>query len=378
MSTVFAGEQHLRLALAYEDEQGAFRMTRFADSIHVRPAVVHRPGRMQPVVGSLDMWTLSVKIHASQTILGLASVFSLHLKEVLMQSQEWQCVSVVTNDADEPLGKTRVSEEEVASTPLDAMVQPGGVVVSLRLRRKPATAETVGQPAAGALRLMLLWELRSAHACPHVGLFRCQGLRPLELVRDCAVRMRLEAEGAAGGAEPHLLMEDGDGGGYRDVRVVLRLLNGGAHAVSLYVECGDVTLQDGDDGGAPGRVRTVNMSTHALPQAMRHVWLGPVRRHVKRLEPLAEVELSARLRILGHGPAVVQDYVCSWQAVEAADVQGVVVGEALQFVVLPHQEASSGGLRVQSATERVQLKPSDGQKELDEAGLTNDASRTQT
>eukprot|EP00892_Ulva_mutabilis_P007845 jgi/Ulvmu1/5432/UM022_0227.1 len=342
-----SGEQHLRIALAYEDEHGAFRMTRFADSVHVRPAVVHRPGRMQPVVGSLDLWTLSVKIHASQTILGLASVFSLHLKEAMMQSQEWQCASVVANDAEKPLGETCMSEDEIASTPLDAMVQPGGIVLSMRLRRKPASPETAGQPSAGTLRLMVLWELRSSHACPHVGLFRCQGLRPLELVRDCAVRMRLEAEGIAGDSGPLLLQGDDEASGHRDVPVVLRLLNGGAHTVSVCVECGDVSLQEGETGG-PGQVRATNRSTHALAQATRHMWLGPVRRYVKRLEPLGEVELPACVRVLGYGPAIVQDYVCSWQAVEVADLQGVVVGEPLQVVVLPCEHLSRGKASVES------------------------------
>lgn len=333
--------QHLRLALAYEDDQGAFRMTCFADSVQVRPAVVHRPGRMQPVAGSLDLWTLSVKIHASQTLLGLSSVFTLHLKEVMMQCQEWQCVYAVANDAEQPLGKPSMSDEHVASAPLDAVVQPGGVAVALRLRRKPAPSEAAGQPGAGSLRLMMLWELRSAHACPHVGLFRCQGLRPLELVRDCAIRMQLEAGGKLGGTEPHILTGDDDGGGHRDVPVVMHLLNGGAHAVSLCVECGDVALQE-REGGAHGHVQGSTGSTHALSQAMRHMWLGPVRRHVKRLEPLEEVALPACVRVLGYGPTVVQDYICTWQAVEAPDVQGVVVGEAQHFVVLPHLSTSSG------------------------------------
>lgn len=328
------GEQHLRLLLAYEDDQGAFRMTSWQDSVHVRPAVVHRPGRMQPVVGTMDQWTLSVKVHASQTILGLASVFTLHLKEVMMQSQEWQCISAVANDEEEPLGRTTASSDEVESTPLDAVVQAGGVSVSLRLRRKSLAADGAALPVTDQLRVLMLWELRSAHACPHVGLFRCHGLRPLELVRDCAVRMRVEADGTATGGEAVILHGSDDGAGYRDVPVVLRLQNGGATAVSLCVECGDVTLQEGEVGPAHAGQAGAE-SVYALQQAMRHVWLGPMRRHVERLEPLDEITFHACVRLLGNGPAVVQDYVCTWEAVESPAVRGVVVGEPLQFVVLP-------------------------------------------
>lgn len=332
-----AGEQYLRLMLAYEDDQGAFRMTTFADSVHVRPAVVHRPGRMQPVFGSLDLWTLSVKVHASQTILGLSSVFTLHLKDVMLQSQEWECVAAMANDEDQPLGETTVRVDGVESTPLDAVVQPGGVCVSLRLRRKPAPDEANASPKADQLRLLIQWELRSAHACPHVGLFRCQGLRPLELVRDCAVRMRVEADGIAPGMEAVVLDSSDDGGGHRDVPVVLRLYNGGACAVSLCIECGDVALQKRECGGELVG-QGGSGSTHALQQAMRHLWLGPMRRHIKRLGPLEELTLHACVRLLGYGPAVVQDYICTWEAPGSSGVRGVVVGEALQFVVLPQEE----------------------------------------
>lgn len=336
----YVGEQHLRLLLAYEDDQGAFRMTSCADSVHVRPAVVHRPGRMQPVVGSMDLWTLSVKVHASQTILGLASVFTLHLKEVMMQSQEWQCISAVANDEDEPLGRTTASSDEVESTPLDAVVQPGGVSVSLRLRRKSTADGGAAPPVAEQLRVLILWELRSAHACPHVGLFRCHGLRPLELVRDCAVRMRVEADGTAAGGDAVILHSADDGGGHRDVPVVLRLQNGGATAVSLCVECGDVARQQGEVGEAHAG-QAGGGSIHALQQARRHVWFGPMRRHVKQLEPLDEITFHACVRLLGDGPAVVQDYVCTWEAVESPALRGVVVGEPLQFVVLPHSSGSN-------------------------------------
>lgn len=367
----------MRLVLAYEDDSGSFRVTRFETTVTAQAVLVCRNVRMLPVAGSLTDWRLAVTIAGSRHASTMSKLFTLSMKEVLLQTNRWEVVQtgpdVFYTSADGGAGfsdvKRSVGDAAVASKQVDHVLCEGETfepfTAEMIVRRKEdGDAPEPSKPQYGAAAkdmfdVIVMWNMQGPQASPRVGSSRLPAVQPLDLIQSTAVRLVAEVkrcEGVDDVAVATAGKQTAGGGlvllkapqgplGHTDVEIMIRIRNNGTRAMTLCVECGDLvpqgrrevaerstSLQSSRSGIAAGALV-------ALPQSSRHQWLGPVRRHVQELKPMAECEMPAHVRLLGCGPFSVQDYVCTWRGVKGGLANRATQGPVLAFMVEPKQEA---------------------------------------
>jgi hypothetical protein len=366
----------VRLLLSYEDDNGSFRVTRFEMDVACKPVITCRNVRMLPVAGSLTDWRLAVTVAGSQHADTLSKIFTLHMKELLLQTNSWEVVQSGSDTsqigaADEGNGfsdvRGRLGDAVVASKPVHKALCEGDssepLTVEMVVRRKePVNANVESMRAQrraeekDVFNVFVVWDMQGSQAGPRVGLSALPGVRPLELIQDTAVRLVAEVRGCEGVDDFAEEKRRGPGGlmvlnaaqgplGHTDVQLVVKLRNNSNHSVTLCVEFGDLVPQ----GRRTTAERAGSISSHrsglaagalvALPQSPRHHWLGAVRRHVQELKSVSECEVPARVRLLGCGPFSVQDYVCTWRVTTGPIVNRTTQGPVLAFMVGPEQKA---------------------------------------
>lgn len=367
----------MRIVLGYEDESGSFRLTRFEMTVTVQTAMVCRNVRMLPVAGSLTDWRLAVTIAGSRHATTLSKLFTLHMKEVLLQMRGWEVVptgpDVFYTSADGGTGFADVkrprSDAEVASKQVHHVLCEGDTfepfTAEMVVRRTAGGEPSASKPQQGKLaskdtfEVIVVWSMQGSQAAPRVGLSRLSGVQPLDLIHDTAVRLVAEVSSCQGvddmaaatttveesGGEMTVLKAPQGPLGHTDVELLLRLRNNSSNAVSLSVECGDLVQQGRravpEQAGTlqPARSGIPAGALVALPQSSRTHWLGPVRRHVKRLDAMSEIEMRAHVRLLGCGPFSIQDYVCTWRGGDGELSNRATQGPVLAFLVEAKQEA---------------------------------------
>jgi hypothetical protein len=362
-------------------------VTRFEMDMTTEAMLVCRNVRMLPVVGSLSEWRLVVTIAGSAHASTLSKLFTLQVKEVLLQTNSWKVdesgpdVSYTTAESGSGFSSVKSSGNDapIASKQVHEVLCEGDTCTAYTAEmivRRTAECDVPessmpqqGAAAAAVFDVVVVWSLQGTQAAPRVGLFRLGGVQPLDLIQDTSVRLQAEVrrcEGVENVVEATIGKKSPGSGlvllkapqgplGHTDVELALKIRNNGPHAVTLWVECGDLVqlarraAVDRSTSTPRSRSDREAGALVALPQSSRHHWLGPVRRHVHELQPMTECEMPAHVRLLGCGPFSVQDYVCTWRGVTGARGNRATQGPVLAFMVEPNQGVLHSGYPVAEA-----------------------------